>query len=166
MQGKWINEFLLSKKIGTGAFAKVIQATRFFEDEDGKEAKDEYALKKMHKPTLQKHRCARYDENGKMQNVNNLEKVYNEIEVWTKCLYPSIVRIYEMIDSEDHDYIYIIMELAELGQLAHWEMSLKKYVRQQTIVDYVLDIIEMPEEFLPEPGSKQEEESVNRLRIK
>jgi len=98
--------------------------------------------------------------------VNNLEKVYNEIEVWTKCLYPSIVRIYEMIDSEDHDYIYIIMELAELGQLAHWEMSLKKYVRQQTIVDYVLDIIEMPEEFLPEPGSKQEEESVNRLRIK
>jgi serine/threonine protein kinase len=55
-----------------------------------------------------------------MQNVNNLEKVYNEIEVWTKCLYPSIVRIYEMIDADDHDYIYIIMELAELGQLASW----------------------------------------------
>lgn len=50
-----------------------------------------------------------------MQNVNNLEKVYNEIEVWTKCLHPSIVRIYEMIDSPDHDYLYIIMQIAELG---------------------------------------------------
>ena len=89
-----------------------------------------------------------------MQNVNNLEKVYNEIEVWTKCLHPSIVRIYEMIDSPDHDYLYIIMQIAELGQLASYDMDNKLYVRNKEIVEYVLDIIEMPEEFLPEPGSK------------
>jgi [calcium/calmodulin-dependent protein kinase] kinase len=56
----------LGKKIGTGAFAKVIQAVRFFEDDDGKEEKLEYALKKMHKPTLQRARAARYDESGRM----------------------------------------------------------------------------------------------------
>jgi serine/threonine protein kinase len=64
-----------------------------------------------------------------MVNVNNLEKVYNEIEVWTKCLHPNITRIYEMIDADDHDYLFIIMELAELGQLAHWNMQEKKYIR-------------------------------------
>jgi serine/threonine protein kinase len=120
---------MIGKKIGSGAFAKVKQATRFFENDEGVEERDEYALKIMHKPTLKRCRAARYDENGKMQNIDNLTKVYNEIDVWTKCLHPSITRIYEMIDSDTHDYLYIIMELAELGQLATWDCKIKKYIR-------------------------------------
>ena len=120
----------------------------------------------MHKPTLKRARAARYDENGKMQNIDNLAKVYNEIEVWTKCIHPSIVRIYEMIDADDHDYLYIIMELAELGQLATWDAKELKYIRNAKIVKQVGEILEDPEKYLPEPGSKLAKESYYRKRIK
>lgn len=153
--------------MGSGAFAKVIQATRLYDNEDtGEEEKEEYALKKMHKPTLKRARAARYDENGKMQNIDNLAKVYNEIDVWTKCIHPSIVRIYEMIDADDHDYLYIIMELAELGQLATWNSSIAKYERTKEIVEQVETILADPEKYLPEPGSKLAKESELRKRLK
>lgn len=120
----------------------------------------------MHKPTLKRARAARYDENGKMQNIDNLAKVYNEIDVWTKCIHPSIVRIYEMIDADDHDYLYIIMELAELGQLATWNSSIAKYERTKEIVEQVETILADPEKYLPEPGSKLAKESELRKRLK
>lgn len=57
--------------------------------------------------------------------INNLDKVlnenqifmqvYNEVEVWTKINNENVVKIYELIDAEDHDYLYIILELADLG---------------------------------------------------
>ncbi len=37
----------------------------------------------MHKPTLKRERAIRYDKDGEMQMINNLDKVYNEIELWT-----------------------------------------------------------------------------------
>jgi len=36
----------------------------------------------MHKPTLAKERAIRYDKEGKMEMINNLDKVYMEIDVW------------------------------------------------------------------------------------
>ena len=43
----------------------------------------EFAMKMMHKPTLKRERAIRYDTKGEMQMINNLDKVYNEIELWT-----------------------------------------------------------------------------------
>lgn len=43
----------------------------------------EFAMKMMHKPTLRRERAIRYNEVGEMQMINNLDKVYSEIEIWT-----------------------------------------------------------------------------------
>lgn len=40
-------------------------------------------MKMMHKPTLKRERAIRYDKSGEMQMINNLDKVYSEIELWT-----------------------------------------------------------------------------------
>ena len=40
-------------------------------------------MKMMHKPTLKRERAIRYDQKGEMQMINNLDKVYSEIEIWT-----------------------------------------------------------------------------------
>ena len=53
--------------------------------------------------------------------TNNLEKVYNEVEIWAKLNHQNVIKIYELIDSEEHDYMYIILELADFGQLASWD---------------------------------------------
>ena len=69
----------------------------------------------MHKPILEKQRAVRYSAGGEMEIINNLDKVYNEVEVWAGIQHPNIVKIYEIIDNDDHDYLYIILELADLG---------------------------------------------------
>lgn len=47
--------------------------------------------------------------------INNLDKVYSEIEVWTQVDHPYIAKIYELIDDDNHDYLYIILEFADMG---------------------------------------------------
>lgn len=53
--------------------------------------------------------------------INNLDKVYNEVENWAKLNHENIIKLYEIIDSEDHDYLYLVLELADLGQIASWD---------------------------------------------
>ncbi len=96
---KHINEFTMGKKIGRGAFGKVKKVTRVFQSKDTEgTASAEYAMKIMHKPTLQHERSLAYD-GAEMRMSNNLEKVYNEIDIWASLLHPNIVRLYELIDS-------------------------------------------------------------------
>ena len=57
----------------------------------------------------------RYNEDGEMEMINNLDKVYNEVEVWAQLTHPNIIKMFEIIDADEHDYLYIILELADLG---------------------------------------------------
>lgn len=41
--------------------------------------------------------------------------MYNEIEIWGKLNNENIIKLYEVIDSEEHDYLYLIIEMADLG---------------------------------------------------
>jgi serine/threonine protein kinase len=94
-------------------------------------------MKMMHKPTLKRERAIRYNEAGEMQMINNLDKVYSEIEIWTQLNHPYIAKLYEMIDDDNHDYLYLILELADMGQIAIWDFKLEKYERSQPIYDFV-----------------------------
>lgn len=74
-----------------------------------------YAMKMMHKPVLQEQRAVRYTSEGQMEMINSLDKVYNEVELWATLAHPNIIKMFEIIDAEEHDYLYIILELADLG---------------------------------------------------
>lgn len=92
----------------------------------------------MHKPTLFKERAVRYDNEGKLEMINNLDKVYSEIELWGKVNHAYFVKFYELIDAEErHDYLYLILELADLGQLAHWDYKQELYIRNEAIFETV-----------------------------
>lgn len=91
----------------------------------------------MHKPTLARERALHFDEEGKLEMINNLDKVYNEIELWGRINHQYFVKFYELIDSDEHDYLYLILELADLGQLATWDYKIEKYVRSKEIFEKV-----------------------------
>jgi [calcium/calmodulin-dependent protein kinase] kinase len=74
-----------------------------------------------------------------MEIINNLDKVYDEVEIWASVSHPNIIKIYEIIDAEEHDYIYIILELADLGQLAKWDFEKEIYIRNEKIVQNILE---------------------------
>ena len=106
----------------------------------------------MHKPTLCKERAIRYNTSGEMEMINNLDKVYTEIEIWRMAHHPNIVQLYELIDAEDHDYIYMIIELADLGQIATWDYQKELYVQNDKVIEFVIDYLknEPNEDKLPQ----------------
>lgn len=95
----------------------------------------------MHKPTLARERALHYDEQGKLEMITNLDKVYNEIEIWGRINHQHFIKFYELIDADEHDYMYLILEIADLGQLAHWDYKIEKYVRNQKLYDTVLGLL-------------------------
>lgn len=120
-----MNEFQVFERIGRGAYSKVKRVVREYTD-NGQQFQDVYAMKvrhsiwfdgaqMMHKPTLIKERALRYDNTGTMEMINNLDKVYNEIELWGRINHSFFIKLYELIDADEHDYLYLILELANLG---------------------------------------------------
>lgn len=99
-------------------------------------------MKMMHKPTLKKERAIRYDKAGEMLMINNLDKVYSEIELWTQLNHPYIAKLYEMIDDDNHDYLYLILEIADMGQIATWDFTQERYVRNEEMVNFVKEYLE------------------------
>jgi len=86
-------------------------------------------MKIMHKPSLKSQRAIRYDTKGEMLMITNYDKVQNEIEIWTQLNHPYIAKLFEMIDDEQHDYLYLIIELADMGQIANWNFKTELYER-------------------------------------
>ena len=123
-----MNEFKILDNIGKGSFSKVKRVIRMQSNDTKQNLESlagsqdcQFAMKMMHKPTLRRERAIRYDKNGEMQMINNLDKVYSEIELWTQLNHPYIAKLYEMIDDDNHDYLYLILEMADLGQIANWD---------------------------------------------
>jgi len=71
-----------------------------------------------------------------------LDKVYNEIELWTQLNHPYIAKLYEMIDDDNHDYLYLIIEIADMGQIAHWDFQQECYVKNEQIFAFVKAYLE------------------------
>jgi serine/threonine protein kinase len=111
---------------------------RSYEDEKGNPIETDYAFKKMHKPTLQRERNAVYKKGGEIEMITNLDKVYQEINIWATLFHPQIARLYEIIDDPTHDYIYLVMELCDCGQIAKWDDKSSQYVRNAKIEDDVI----------------------------
>lgn len=84
-----------------------------------------------------------------MEMINNLDKVYNEVEIWAQISHPNIIKIYEIIDAEEHDYLYVILELADLGQLARWDFEKEQYIRNDKICECIMRNIIDSEQVLP-----------------
>ena len=65
----------------------------------------------------------------KMEMITQLDKVYNEVENWASVHHPNIIKLYEIIDDDKHDYLYVILELANMGQIAKWNPDNEQYER-------------------------------------
>lgn len=126
--------FVLGKTLGEGSFSKVKIATRHWEDESGTSHEKRYAVKIMHKPSLKRQRCVMYDESNTMTLTNNLEKVMTEINIWRQLNNENIIRLYEIIDDPTHDYMYLILEYAESGQIMTWDSASQHYLYNDKVI--------------------------------
>jgi len=56
---------LLKEKLGQGSFSKVYRVGKLNSNKKEGEFKDDYAMKILHKPTLARARCVKYDSSKK-----------------------------------------------------------------------------------------------------
>jgi len=82
----------------------------------------------MHKTLLKKQRCATYDEDNNMVMMNNLEKVYKEVEIWRILCNENLVRLYEVINDPSHEWLYLVIENCEFGDLMSWGRAEGHYI--------------------------------------
>lgn len=118
------------QNIGKGSFSKVKKVIRTNKKETDGDETTAFAMKMMHKPALEKQRAVTYTDKGEMEMITQLDKVYNEVENWATVHHPNIIKLYEIIDDDKHDYIYVILELADMGQIAKWNPNNEQYERQ------------------------------------
>jgi serine/threonine protein kinase len=104
-------------------------------------------MKIMHKPTLRRERAIRYTYSGEMQMINNYDKVQSEIEIWTQLNHPYIAKLFEMIDDENHDYLYLVIEFANMGQIANWNFKAERYERSEPIYNFVKEHLKVHDGF-------------------
>lgn len=102
LQGqKKINQYTIVAQIGTGAFGKVFRV----QAENG-----EFFAAKVYKKFKLKSRWI-----GKKKTALSLVK--SEIEIMSNLKHENILQLLEVIDDEDSKKIYLILELAEKGDL-------------------------------------------------
>ncbi|EAR99044.2 Serine/Threonine kinase domain protein (macronuclear) [Tetrahymena thermophila SB210] len=144
---KQINNYIILKNIGHGAFGKVKQV---FDTN----TKKHFAVKIINRDKLMKKKLDR--------NKSAFSLIEKEIAICKKMAHPNIVKLYEYIDDQDEAKIYMIMDLLKKGSInskSYWktekgkeyketekynmsEQKLKKYFRDFLLgLDYLHNFV-------------------------
>lgn len=93
-------------------------------------------MKQFFKPSLKKTITTEYNSDGLPIMSNSLNTVYKEIQNWVLIDCEYIIKLIEVIDDPKHDKLYVIMELCDMGQVAHWNEETATYQRNQNVFDF------------------------------
>ena len=105
-----VNQYRLVRTLGKGAMGTV---------KLGIASGEKYAVKCMSKQAL----CSQQDshrEGRKWVVKTGLDKVRMEIAVMKKMQHPNVVKFHEVIESEEADPLYIVMEYVANGEILTW----------------------------------------------
>ena len=139
------SRFIFTKTLGKGSFSRVKLAERHWTTESNEDLNAEYAIKIMHRGILKRQRCVIYDRNNHMKMTNNWEKIENEIAIWRSLCHLNVIRLYEIIDVAELEYIYLVIEYADYGQIMQWDSSSQGYQLNPLILPVLK--AKFPEEF-------------------
>jgi [calcium/calmodulin-dependent protein kinase] kinase len=104
-----INGYAILKDLGSGSFATV----RLVEKD-----KVRYAMKCFDKSILKKRRTFKMVKGKKIMS-NDMDKVMDEIAIMKKLRHPNIVQLYDVIDDEEEDKLFVVMELVTCGEVTY-----------------------------------------------
>ncbi|ETV83213.1 CAMKK protein kinase, variant [Aphanomyces astaci] len=116
-----VNDYVVVKQLGEGAFAKVYLVERTKD-----EATKQFAMKVFNKSFLKRKREFKKVD-GKMVQTNAFQKVQKEVAIMKKLCHPHLTKLYEVIDSPDDDKMFLILELLSGGQIMEFNAKSLRY---------------------------------------
>jgi len=138
-----LNQYTFVRKLGEGAFGKV---KLVFKGDEGKK----YAVKIMKKEALKRKREILRDERGRVKYKTAFENVLKEVAIMKKVNHPNLIKLNEVIDSDDSVKMYMVMEYAEKGQIIEWDedaqvfynLSQKEYLNENQLRKIFAEVIQ------------------------
>ncbi|CAG9332265.1 CAMKK1_2 [Blepharisma stoltei] len=136
-----VNQYSIIKNLGEGAFGKVKLC---------KKGAELYAVKIYNKALLRKKRDYYRNEDGGMTVTNALQDVAKEIALMKKLNHVNVVSLYEVIDDEDRDKLYMIMDFCGKGAIMEWDADNETFyfpwnssgvIREQQIRKFFRDMV-------------------------
>jgi [calcium/calmodulin-dependent protein kinase] kinase len=115
---KRVRQYSILRTIGEGAFGKV---------KLGQVGSEFYAIKQFEKQILRRQREFLSDGSGKMVVKTALQAVEHEIKVMRILAHPNVVRLQEIIDDEEEDRLYIVMDYCSRGSVLEWDVATKTF---------------------------------------
>ncbi|CDW78665.1 protein kinase domain containing protein [Stylonychia lemnae] len=139
-------ELRLYEKIGYGGFCKVYKAlVTYIDEDDGEIVNKEMAVKNFNKHTLHKT-YTRFDKNGQIENASQLDKIYEEIDVWERLEHEKLCRIFCLY--EDDDQMYLVMQYCEHGTILNYQEDKqnpnnKNFVRNKKVHELAREQVDL-----------------------
>lgn len=107
-----INQYSLLQSLGEGSYGKVKLCTH-----KGKY----YAVKIYRKMLLRKRKGYFRDSSGALAVRTAMEDVAREIALMKKLKHVNVVRLFEVIDDEFNNKLYMVLDYCARGQLMGWD---------------------------------------------
>ncbi|KAL5766838.1 hypothetical protein ACOSP7_017455 [Xanthoceras sorbifolium] len=123
---KMINEYVKERKISRGSYGKV---TLYRNSNDG----TPYAIKTVCKSRLCKLRMTRSE--------SAMANVYREVSILKRLDHPNIVKLFEVIDDQKADHLYIVLEYVEGNSIGNISRTPGQIFDEETARSYFKDII-------------------------
>ena len=89
------------------------------------------AVKIFHKSILRECRTMSQDSSHHLQVRTALESVEREIAVMKLIQHPNLVSLYEVIDNEELDQLYMVIEYIPLGEIMTYVPKTDRYKRRE-----------------------------------
>lgn len=115
-----VNQYVLREELGRGTYGAVLRC------ELASHPELQLAVKVVSRSVLKRKREF-VKGPGRPKVTTAFDDVLREIAVMKKLRQNNVVRLYEVIDDERNDLLYMVMELVSGGQVARWNCAAKRY---------------------------------------
>eukprot|EP01134_Creolimax_fragrantissima_P005532 CFRG5532T1 len=122
---KFVNQYHMLDEVGRGTFGKVKRC----EDEN----KQVFALKIVRRPAARHH----FGSARKAEYMS----FCNEVNIWKTLDHPNVVRLYEVIDDESANKMYLVMEYLSGGTIEYVDDEGKPLLDMKTCKRYFNEMI-------------------------
>ena len=117
-----INQYSIVKELGAGAFGVVYLV-------HVNETHEDLAMKVYSKQVLASKRdtMVKDETTGKLKPKNYLEEIQKEIEIMKRLNATNVVRLKEVIDSENEDKLILIIDFCAKGEILTWNADQNRF---------------------------------------
>mmetsp|Transcript_47516 Transcript_47516/g.54705 ORF Transcript_47516/g.54705 Transcript_47516/m.54705 type:complete len:377 (+) Transcript_47516:47-1177(+) len=127
-----VNQYTIVRALGEGSYGKVKLCMTSEGDQE-----EYFGLKIFKKNLLRRKREYISNPEGGMKIKTAWEDVLREIAIMKKLHHTNIIKLFEVIDDQEYDKLYMVMEFASKGQILEWnEDDLVFYIEEHEDDDY------------------------------